>query len=195
MKTRNVMMSGLVLGLLATAVHANPHGGMLFSFHPTAAEMTKIDTNADGRISQTEITAARTAEFATINTVVADDVTFAEFSAFATKQQTAKLTSLDTSNDGKLSVEEFSAPVSADVNAANVATEIFDLADSNDDKALSAAEFNVLLPNAGGAIYQFTHLDSNHDLVISQAEYLATPSKQGGAMLPPMQNRGGHGGR
>jgi|GEM_PF-5322329 len=90
MKTRNVMMSGLVLGLLATAVQADPHGAMPFSFHPTAAEMTKIDTNADGRISQTEMTAARTAEFATINTNVADDVTFAEFSAYATKQQNNK---------------------------------------------------------------------------------------------------------
>lgn|GEM_PF-3792749 len=104
---------------------------------------------------------------------------------------------MDTSNDGKLSVEEFIAPVSVstDTNAVNVATEIFDLADSNDDKALSAAEFNVLLPNAGGTIHHFAQLDANHDLVISQTEYLATQGKQGGAMLPPMQNRGGHGGR
>ncbi len=176
---------------------------MPFPFDFANVETALIDTNADGRISVTEITAARTAEFAVINTTVADDVTFAEFSAYTTKQQTAKLTSLDTDNTGTLSLAEFTVG-QTDANTVSVATEIFDLADSNDDKALSAAEFNVLLPNAGGAIHQFAMLDQNYDLVISQAEYLAAPKKTAGNLLPPPQRaenllpppqRGGKGGR
>lgn len=176
MKIRNLMMSGVVLGLLAATAHANPHGGMPFPFNFANVETTLIDTNADGRISATEITAARTAEFAVINTTVADDVTFAEFSAYTTKQQTAKLTSLDTDNTGTLLLAEFTVG-QTDANAVSVATEIFELADSNDDKALSAAEFNVLLPNVGGAIHQFAMLDQNYDLVVSQSEYVSPPPK------------------
>jgi len=178
-------MSAVIASLLTLApqAYAAPHGDMRLPFDGNNADPAKIDTNSDGKISATEMTAARTTEYATINTDSSNDITFAEFHTYVTKQQTAKLTSLDSNNSGTLSLEEVVAGIT-DTNAISVTTEVFDLADSDNNNELSAAEFNVLLPNVGGAIQHFAMLDQNHDLVISQEEYLGTAQK-------PTLGRGG----
>lgn len=176
MTTYKLLISGVMFGL--SSLFSQSYAALppmlppMNFFEPTA--ITTFDKNGDGKVSPSEWTAARTAEFATIDTNNSGDLTLAELDAHTSKQA-AKLINLDTDSNGQLSLAEFVSDKTGDL--ANVITEIFHLADSDVNDVLNATELALLSPSSGDVIRYFAMLDQNYDLVVSQSEYVSPPPK------------------
>jgi Ca2+-binding EF-hand superfamily protein len=182
MITRKTLIAALCLALssplaLARGGHGG-HGGM----PPLPAS---YDADGDGTITEAEIQAARTTEFASIDTDKNGYASVTEAQAWFDGKQTERFTALDTDSGGAVSQAEFVGDKTGkQLRAAKTA---FKLADANADGALSLAEFKATLkPINGEVIRLFANLDTDDDGQISQAEYLAVPT-------PPAAGEGGPG--
>lgn len=176
MNTRYLMTASLI-ALLGTADfalargghgHGHGHGGAAFAPIRGAVlppEQSALDTNGDGRISYTELKAARAAEFTTIDGNTDGFVSFAELQAGLEKKQADAYSAQDTDASGGLSLAEFTE------TDAGLRAKVFALADTNQDGILSAAESAALHPVFPHAVREFSVLDDDDDNQISSDEY------------------------
>ena len=179
---------GLVLSLSFSApLYARGHGGEMMSGQ-LPDDMVQYDTNQDGRLSQTELQAARAAEFKQADTSADSSLDLAELQAQMDSRKaerlTNKFTNVDADSNGQISLEEFQ---SHSHNGNTIAsTNLFALVDKDQSGGLSQEEFATLESEEGHLLRQFTDLDSDGDGKISESEYTA-------AM--PGGHHGGPGGR
>jgi Ca2+-binding EF-hand superfamily protein len=143
----------------------------------------EYDTNGDGKVSRSEVKAARTAEFTAIDANADTYLSFQELQTWMGQKQTERFNTLDTDQGGSLSQDEFVAGAPGD--GSEQAAKVFSLADTSGDGALSAAEFQALEPVFPQAVRTFVSMDQDDDNQISEDEYLAPPRQKQGSRPGP----------
>lgn len=198
-------MRKLSLGLmfiLATSGSALAgHGFMMGGMPPMMPggmppwDISKIDTNGDDRISNSEMTASLTADFASADANSDTTLSVAELVAFEEKRKAEMVTTafnaLDSDTSGSVTLAEFQAN-DITTNAKKISAALFGLADSNADEALSSGEYAILHTETGRAWGHFAYVDTDGDGSVSQAEFLdgAPPMTMGHSGFS-MMGRGG----
>ncbi len=124
-------------GYMGHMGHMGPMGGPAFDF-------TAADANKDGKVSQEEFTAARTAAVAAIDADKDGLISADELAAMHIKAMEAQIKAhaaqmvkdLDANGDGKLSAAEFATPP--------VPADAFTRADTNKDGVIDQAEADAM---------------------------------------------------
>lgn len=179
MFSQKLITASLVLALsnlptLGTAAESRGHHhGPVGLFLGDPPEMESIDTDGDGKISRTEIQAARAADFESIDTDDSGYLSLTELEAWAKIKITARFESLDTDGNGSVSSDEFAADQSD--RHVTMAKNLFRLADLNSDGQLSADEFSAMAADAHKASFHFAAMDADGDGKVSAAEYATPP--------------------
>lgn len=134
------------------------------------------DTDGNGKISREERQAARASEFKAIDINQTDGyASLAELQAWTAGKIAARFTALDADTSGGLSAAEFAG--SAKGRQAITANNLFKLADTDANNALSAEEFTALAQLAVNPIFPFAAMDADGDGQVSAAEFTARPPR------------------
>ena len=147
-KTSLIIAATLVAALGSTAIVANAHGRGGPGF-----DLTELDTNGDGQITQAEVTAFHATRFA----------------------------ETDANGDGEISKDEMLAAMEARFDgempdrAARRLDRMFDRMDADNSGGLSAAEHNM----EDRTTRMFEHLDANEDGSISAGELEEAKDRRG----------------
>jgi Ca2+-binding EF-hand superfamily protein len=171
MSTRKLFTAGLLS--FAVAIPAGTYA------------QTEYDTDGDGTVNEEELEAALTAEFEATDTDDDGLVSLSELQARLDRKETERFQTLDTDGNGSLNPTEFTSAKN-DVGprgpfggerATTARANLFTLADTDKDGALSLAEFKAIGPGQNHLLHIFAHMDANGDGAISQDEFLLPPTK------------------
>lgn len=134
--------------------------------------LATISQNSLAGTSSANNTTTRTAEYTAANTDTSNDLTLAEYKAYISGLISSQYTTLDTDGTSGISLTEFIGTRTG--NQANMATELFNLADTDASNSLGVDEFAVISPggSTGDTIRMFAGMDQNFDLLVSQDEYV-----------------------
>jgi Ca2+-binding EF-hand superfamily protein len=179
MLSRKLVFMGVLLSLSSTPAFSNegPGGpaGMGGPGGPGLPFPKWYDADGDGKVTAAEVKAARAEEFPQIDADADGYLSFEELDAWFEQKQTERFNGLDADSSGTLSEAEFVGEKTG--KGATMAAEVFGLADSDDDGALSSDEFRTLEPVFPVAVRLFVGMDRNNDYRISEEEYLAPPAR------------------
>jgi len=173
--------SKIIVGLIVSLGFSSSlfaRGGMgMPPLPPLDEAMAQYDTNQDGFLSQTEMQAARSAEFKQADTNADGVLDLTELETQMDNQHAKQLADryadLDADSNGQISLEEFKNTGPQAQNTTS-ATNLFNLADQDHNGALSEEEFTTLESKEGHMWKHFTNLDSDGDGKISETEYNTT---------------------
>ncbi len=168
MKPLLTLTAGLITGVMFAGGAANAQGARIGA--------PIYDPDGDGQATLAELQAARTVEFAQIDTSGDELVTLAELQAWLETKASEHYQALDSDGNGSLSAAEFTADRNSRPGGANFHARLFKLADSDSDGALSATEFKAAIGGSDHAIHLYAHLDADDSGTVSSAEYLTIPA-------------------
>ncbi|MBM4202090.1 MAG: hypothetical protein FJ189_12505 [Gammaproteobacteria bacterium] len=137
-----------------------------------------LDSDGDGKLSRSEIEAARGAEFKAADTDGEGTLTLAELKAWLSQRVEDRFKALDTDGNDLVSVEELASGRTG--RHATMLSNLLKQGDLDGDGALSPAEFRTLAASASKAGFFFAAMDENGDGKLSEAEYLAPPPRHAG---------------
>ena len=141
MRSLSLLLAAAAVGLTAVAAPANAHRGLRM--------FDRADANKDGKVTQAEFAAARTARFAGIDTNKDGALEVSEMRAWKrtwpSRVRDARFKALDADGDGKVGAEEFVARRKA----------AFARIDTSKDGAVDKAEFDAAFEKFRGRMGAF----------------------------------------
>ncbi|WP_372840690.1 EF-hand domain-containing protein [Phaeovulum sp.] len=147
--TALVAATGLALAMpvvAQTATVDTPAAPIAETARPTLFDFAKLDTNADGKLTMEEITAARDAATSTLDANADGKIDASELTAYqmAQVEERSKLTvaALDADGDGALSAAELAGHQIVRL-PPTLPQAVFDRIDADKDGAISQDEFDA----------------------------------------------------